>query len=755
MTTRPVHPLTPDLPVRAIEESNRLFGRFALLWAPMLLVILVVEWLVLADPERWPLLGLTMLAGGTMFVAALWIRSHSGVPLVYLAAALLSACGIAVGLLATTGNDGALILPFLGAVMLVAFAGRRRQLLVAFFLCWTAGLVGAYLAYAVSELRLAPHLEPLAVNMTTAAVMSFLGYGLLWWVWDRLTRTIDALRNAERQSREAELAARDAELQARDAERQSRDAEQQARDAERQARDAETQARAAEGEARSSVETLRALVDGSPVPTIALTTDNRVAAWNPAAVWAFGWTEEELLGKCLPESLAACADLYSGIVTPRTALTEAMRGGRAVCRRKNGSEVQVEQYVAIQRDDNGHQTGRVLQLVDVSERESLRRRLVGLERMEAVGRMAGGIAHDFNNLLTAVIGYGEVLHGSFEPEDPRREDVHGILLAGERGAALVRQLLAFSSHQVLEPIRLDLNELLIGLEPMLERLIGSEVRIEIKPGADLGQVVADPIQLEVVIVNLVVNARDAMPSGGRLTIATANLDLDEAAAEHRYPLLPGPYIQLRVGDTGVGMSPEVLARIFEPFFTTKPHGKGTGLGLATVYGIVRQSGGLILAESLPGEGTIFEVDLPRVPTAIVKAAVQTSNNLPLGGSETILLVDDEVAVQGVAARILRRMGYRVLPATDGADAARIMAAEAIDLLVTDVVMPDIRGPILAAQLREIRPGLRALYMSGFADDPVARGESEPSAAFVSKPFTANELGRAVRRMLDVKAEPAG
>ncbi|HXE56427.1 MAG TPA: ATP-binding protein, partial [Gemmatimonadales bacterium] len=375
------------------------------------------------------------------------------------------------------------------------------------------------------------------------------------------------------------------------------------------------------------------------------------------------------------------------------------------------------------------------------------------QKMEAVGRLAGGVAHDFNNLLTSMLGYADLVLAELPAGHPVRADVEEIQRAGQRAASLTRQLLAFSRRQVTRPRPVSLNTVVLDVERMLRRLLGEDVRLTLELAPRLGTVLADPAQLEQVIVNLAVNARDAMPEGGELSIATADVELTEETVRGYGFGPPGPYVTLTVRDTGVGMSEEVKARIFEPFFTTKELGRGTGLGLATVYGIVKQFGGYIWVESAPGQGSTFTVFFPRVRDTGSESAPEHPGTVPTG-TERILLVEDEPAVRGMARRALEALGYRVVEAESGAEAlARLAGAGAIDLLVTDVIMADVTGPELAMRIRQERPGLRVLFISGYPDTLRARQvELMPDAAYLQKPFTPDILGRAVRAVLDA-AEP--
>jgi CheY-like chemotaxis protein len=370
--------------------------------------------------------------------------------------------------------------------------------------------------------------------------------------------------------------------------------------------------------------------------------------------------------------------------------------------------------------------------------------------MEAIGRLAGGVAHDFNNLLTIIFGSSDVLLEDLSRDYRLRAEVEEIMKAARRAASLTRQLLAFSRRQLLELQVLDLNALVANLEGMLRRLIGEDVEFRTVLTPARGTVLADPGQLEQVIMNLAVNARDAMPQGGKLTIETAAADLDESSAQAHIPVIAGSYIMLAVSDTGTGMDAEVKARLFEPFFTTKEKGKGTGLGLAMVYGIVKQSGGYIWVYSEPRHGTTFKIYLPRIeadPEPLAPKAAPVS----LRGSETVLVVEDEEAVRSLIRTVLETRGYVVIAAEAGEAALRLANAHdgVIHLLVTDVVMPGMSGRDLAEHLAPVRREMKALYLSGYTDDAIVQhGVLEQGIAFLQKPFMPQELARKVREVLD-------
>jgi signal transduction histidine kinase len=375
------------------------------------------------------------------------------------------------------------------------------------------------------------------------------------------------------------------------------------------------------------------------------------------------------------------------------------------------------------------------------------------QKMDAIGRLLGGVAHDFSNLLMAINGFAELMQYRLELDDSNRQMVNHILNSGQRATDLIRQLLAFCRKQAIEPKVLNLNVLVADLDKMLRRIIGEDIQIETFLTPDLWPVKADPSQLEQIIVNLAVNARDAMPDGGYLTLETANVTLGQEYLAHHLDVPPGEYVQLAVSDSGIGMTGEVKARIFEPFFTTKAEGKGTGLGLATVFGVVKQSSGYIWVHSEPGHGTTFEIYLPRIQAvAAPSARSEQFRNLPTG-HETVLVVEDAPGVREMTIAVLRQLGYTVLEAGDGPAAIHLAQQyqEPINLLLTDVVLPSLNGKVLATQLAQLHPGLKQLFMSGYTDEAIVHhGFLEPGTAFLQKPFTTAKLARKVREVLDGK-----
>ncbi len=518
----------------------------------------------------------------------------------------------------------------------------------------------------------------------------------------------------------------------------------------------QTEVRLRESEAR-----YRALFENTVDAVLLTDPDGSILSANPAAYAMFGWTEEEM------RALGHAALLDAGDPRLPKLLEERARTGRATGElsfvRKDGSPFPGEVASLLFKDAAGAErtsliirdiTGR---LREAQEKARLEDQLRQTQKVEAIGSLAGGIAHDFNNLTSIVLGYGEQLLGQLSPGDPARRSVEQIIAAGRRSAALTRQLLAFSRKQTLQPEVLDLNALLRNLDTMLGRIIGENIELDVRLAADPGRVVADPGQLEQVVTNLVVNARDAMPGGGRLTVETAGVDLDEGFARDHAGVVPGPYVLLAISDNGSGMDEATMARLFEPFFTTKPKGKGTGLGLATASGIVKQSGGHISVSSVPGAGTTFRIYLPRTAALPEATVAETAGGAPRGRGERILLVDDEAPLREMCAAMLSGLGYRVSAAGSGQEALQLVMEQGLepDLVVTDVVMPGMSGAELAQRLREHRAELNVLYMSGYPDDAIApHGVLDPGTQFIPKPFTERALAVKVQEALAVRETAA-
>jgi two-component system, cell cycle sensor histidine kinase and response regulator CckA len=511
----------------------------------------------------------------------------------------------------------------------------------------------------------------------------------------------------------------------------------------------------AERTLRESVEIQRsvfeALGDGIAVQDL----DGRVVTANPAARRILGLELDEITGRTsadprwaatLEDGSALPGEQHPAMVTLATG--HPVRDFTMSLSHPDGRRIWIRVNAEPLRDPSGAVTGVATSFTDITAERDLEARLRQAQRLEAVGQLAGGIAHDFNNLLAAISGYGELAKDSLPLDSPARSDIDEVLRAAERAAGLTRQLLAFSRRQALRPEVVDPRSVVEHMTPMLGRLLGEHIALATTAAADLGHVRVDPGQLEQVILNLALNARDAMPDGGRLSIVLENVDLD-GVDTNGVPVSPsGPCVRISVADTGSGMDPETLARAFEPFFTTKGPGGGSGMGLATVYGIVEQSAGRIGAVSEPGHGTTISVDLPRSPEPIAGGEGSSAVGAAPRGTETILLVEDEHAVRTAVARMLRGLGYAVREAGSAEDGLAIgTGADPVDLLVSDIQMPGLQGPELARRIRAVRPDLSVLFISGYAGDLPAPG-AVTGARVLGKPFDAAALGRAAREVLD-------
>lgn len=496
---------------------------------------------------------------------------------------------------------------------------------------------------------------------------------------------------------------------------------------------------------------MNSVVNASDDAILATTPEGVITTWSPGARGVFGYEAAEAVGQHL--SLLEPEDRRGEFQEVLARLSEGkrVRTFESEGRHKSGRRVSISVNMSSIRDEHGELMGIACVYSDVSDYRKLQEEFRQAQKMEAVGRLAGGVAHDFNNLLSVILGYSEILSGEFEGADPKREVIDEIRRAGERAAALTRQLLAFSRKQVLVPKNIDLNDLIGDFEKMLRRIIGEDIELAFQQKSDLWKIRVDPFQIEQVLMNTVLNARDAMPDGGVITISLDNVTFDEAyVAEHPY-VIPGDYVGISISDTGSGMSTETRSRLFEPFFTTKGVSKGTGLGLSTVYGIMKQSGGYVEVESELGKGSVFHYYLPRVAEESTEATPEEQARTGRGGNETILLVEDEAGLRRLAARVLRDAGYVVLEAEDGPQALALAASHSagIDLLLTDVVMPGMNGRALALQIETLRPGIAVMYASGYPDEVIAKhGVLEPGTVFLHKPYTSERMLNQVRSALD-------
>jgi PAS domain S-box-containing protein len=513
-----------------------------------------------------------------------------------------------------------------------------------------------------------------------------------------------------------------------------------------------TERHRAEEALRESQRILRTLIDAVPARINAKDRALRFIFMNRHQAESYGIAAGEAVGRTASELLG------SERAQPAEAVDrEVLRTGRG----RELHEVQepdaaggLTRWLTTKvplRDGDGRIVGVVTVAMDVTERRRLEDELRQAQKMEGLGRLAGGVAHDFNNLLMVITGRIELLLRKLESSEPVHRELEIVQRAAERGAGLTRQLLAFSRRQVLQPTVLDLHGLLEGLEPMLRRVIDETIELELRPAAPWSTVRADASQLEQLVLNLVVNGRDAMPQGGRLILETANVHVDGPVAGSLDTPAPGDYVVLAVSDTGHGMSADTLAHIFEPFFTTKGRGKGTGLGLSTVYGIVKQSEGFVAVESTVGKGTTFRIGLPAVRARVVGLSAGEVPESPAGGAETVLLVEDAPDVRGIVRDMLTEAGYTVVEAGDADEALGVCARHAgpLHLLLTDVVMPGLSGGQLAERVMTVRPDIKVLYMSGYTDDDIVRhGVHARGIPLLRKPITSGVLARSVRRVLD-------
>ena len=506
-------------------------------------------------------------------------------------------------------------------------------------------------------------------------------------------------------------------------------------------------------ERKRAEDRFRALVETAPTAIVIVDDKGRIAEVNAQALRMFGYERGELIGEAvevlLPERLRHVHQGHRSSYAKEPRARPMGVGMELFARRKDGSEFPVEISLGPLVTREGVLVSSTI--VDITERKKMEQHLRLSQRMEAIGKLSGGVAHDFNNLLTVILGSADALLETHPPDHPARRKLELIRQAGFSAADLTRQLLAFSRQQMLQPRVLDVKEIVKRTQDLLARLIGDNISLTISVEPSLACICADPGQIEQVLLNLAVNARDAMPKGGRISIEARNADLDESYKQEHQQVIPGQYVMIAVEDSGCGMDRETQARIFDPFFTTKELGKGTGLGLATVYGIVKQSRGYIWVYSEIGRGTIFKVYLPRVEQSAQSSAPKESDVSSLQGSETILLAEDSESLREMAREYLQSVGYTVFEAASGKEALQ-KAKDlhgAIHLLLTDVVMPEMSGPELASEMVSLRPGIRVIFTSGYTDDAIARqGVLDPGVAFIQKPYRPKALARKIREVLD-------
>jgi len=512
----------------------------------------------------------------------------------------------------------------------------------------------------------------------------------------------------------------------------------------------EHERRTAEAALRASEERFRMLVENSSDALLLLDADGRVVYMTPSSYRHVGWQPHEMVGRSILEFAhpddrdVVAARMEDALLRPGVPIASENR-----FRHADGTW-RIMESVGVNRLAEPSVHAIVVNLRDITERRRLADQLRLSQKLEAIGQLAGGVAHDFNNLLTAILGYCNLILEDVGDNADLRRDLEEIRSAGERAAALTRQLLAFSRRQMLMPQTVDINELVRHSEKMMRRLIGEHIELAIALAPDLLPVFVDPASIEQVLLNLALNGRDAMPRGGRLTIQTANIELDAAYASAHVPITPGRYVMLAVGDTGEGMDQETRSRVFEPFFTTREQGRGSGLGLATVYGIVKQSGGFIWVYSEPGQGAVFKVYLAPADVRVDARPIGTPERPVQRSWETVLLVEDEEAVRALAGEVLRRQGYAVLEARHGLDALRIAErhTDDIHLMITDVVMPHMSGRDLAERLSVSRPNMKVLFISGYTDQTLVPHDLTPGDAFLQKPFAPDVFARTVRSVLD-------
>jgi len=503
---------------------------------------------------------------------------------------------------------------------------------------------------------------------------------------------------------------------------------------------------------QQSASLAEALLESASQAIVSIDRTGRIVLANRRAEEMFGYTREELLGArieiLLPESRRASHGRQRDDYFSRPRVRPMGIGMDLAGRRKDGAEFPVEVSLSNIETDQG--VFAIAFVSDISQRKALEDQLLQAQKMEAVGRLAGGVAHDFNNMLTVITGYDRMILDELSPLDPLRGYAEEVLKAADRAAAITNQLLAFSRRQIIQPRVINVNTVIAQTEKMLRRLLGEDIQLVFDLHADIGNIRADPNQIEQAIVNLAVNARDAMPTGGRISVETASVHLDDSYGRTHLGVKPGDFVMIAMNDSGHGMDAATRQHVFEPFFTTKGQGKGTGLGLATVYGMVKQAGGDIWVYSEVGKGTTFKLYFPVVRES-VSDSTHTDRERQESSGETVLVVEDETAVRELTVRMLKHLGYKVLSAESGAQALEISESYTggISLLLTDVVMPNMSGRQVADQITAARPGLKVLFLSGYTENTVIHhGVLDSGVDFLPKPFSRETLGKKMREILD-------
>jgi len=646
-----------------------------------------------------------------------------------------------------------------GSLAFLLFRGRSELpfgRIVAAFALMALGAGGTHLVEAVTELR--PDYALLAGFKVFAALAALVAAGLLPLATAQVLSRVHARRLSEEQARGIQLALEERE-HAFKVLQENHDA-LAATVAQRSAElVAANQLLSELGSEKQKTETrlaeLSAILESSHDAIYSKDLQGTITSWNRGAEKIFGYASEEIIGR--PVSLLTGRDGEREIegILKRVKRGETIQDLEMTRIAKWGQHLDLSVTVIPLKDSTGSITGVAVVGRDITQEKSLEQQLQQAQRMEAIGRIAGGVAHDFNNMLGVIIGYSELLRERVPVTDPIRNSVDEIKRAAQRAANLTRRLLTFSRQQILDLRVLDLNNVIDNVSSMLRRMVGEDVEVVLSLGESLGSVKMDQSQVEQILMNLAVNARDAMPKGGRLVIETANHELDEVYLDTHPEAHPGKYVVVAVSDTGEGIAAKNLPHIFEPFFTTKAPGQGTGIGLSTVYGIVKQGGGHVWVYSEVDKGTTFKIYLPRVDEEARESSQSSTQAVACGGTETILLAEDEASLRQLTKNLLESSGYTVLEAEDTSQALEIglQHESNIHLLLTDVIMPGMSGPDLRERLKQRRPDLKALYMSGYADDLIARyGVLEPTTNLILKPFTRNSLLGQIRAAL-TRGEP--